>query len=178
MDCHTHPTYRYTDARLFAEGEPCQGGDPPDVSPRTPGVFAAQSRCRIHDLRCWPPHFEDVDSGAKTVEIREDDRGYRVGDILVLREWDPDMRTKDIQPDGDGPYTGRVCKRVVTHVLPGGQFGLVEGYVALSLSEWCSEPGCVRPVACHPDSMHLTEDGREFSDQTETTSTPLMRVVR
>ena len=29
-------------------------------------------------------------------------------------------------------------------------------------NEWCTTPACVRPVSFHPNSMHLTEDGREF----------------
>lgn len=30
---------------------------------------------------------------------------------------------------------------------------------------WCPTPGCVRPVSYHPDGMHLTEDGLEFTDR-------------
>lgn len=37
---------------------------------------------------------------------------------------------------------------------------------------WCSTPGCVRPVSYHPDGMHLTEDGLEFSDETPTAPRP------
>jgi hypothetical protein len=76
-----------------------------------------------HDLKCWPPYWADIARAAKRVEIRKDDRGYRVGDRLTLREWDP----------SSGAYTGRTCERWVMHVLPGGQFGLADGYVALSL---------------------------------------------
>jgi hypothetical protein len=31
--------------------------------------------------------------------------------------------------------------------------------------QWCTTPGCVRPVTFHPGGMHLTEDGREFTGQ-------------
>lgn len=88
----------------------------------------------VHDLKVWPPHWALIDTGQKRVEIRRDDRpgGFRVGDVLVLREWEPDY-----PPTADaglsGVHTGRVCQRTVTHVLRGGKFGLMGGYVALSL---------------------------------------------
>lgn len=42
-----------------------------------------------HELKCWPKFFEAIRDGSKTFEIRKDDRDYRVGDMLVLREWNP-----------------------------------------------------------------------------------------
>lgn len=39
----------------------------------------------------------------------------------------------ETQLEAAGAFTGQVCQRTVTHVLPGGQFGIAEGYVALSL---------------------------------------------
>jgi len=58
-----------------------------------------------HHLKIAPPWFAAVASGAKTAEVRRDDRGYAVGDTLILREW-----------DGSGE-TGRTCRVLVTHVL-------------------------------------------------------------
>jgi hypothetical protein len=54
-----------------------------------------------------------------------------------LREWDPHLRTvdPDMQIEQDGAYTGRECWRVITHVQPGGRWGLSLGWVALSLGE-------------------------------------------
>lgn len=43
----------------------------------------------IHELKTWPRFFDEIKSGAKTFEIRENDRGYAVGDLLHLREYDP-----------------------------------------------------------------------------------------
>lgn len=89
---------------------------------------------RTHLLKTWPSVFPDIDSGAKTVEIRRNDRDFRVGDHLALLEYDPDARTvNDDQIEVVGRYTGRTCERLITHVLPGGQFGLEPGFVALSL---------------------------------------------
>ena len=45
-----------------------------------------------HSLKILPEHFNAVVSGNKKSEIRYNDRNYRVGDILSLREWDGIMR--------------------------------------------------------------------------------------
>ena len=88
--------------------------------------------CRVHELKCWPPHFEEIASGRKVVDLRPvKDRDFRVGDVLIQREWDPAVWSAT-QGQGD-PYTGKVCVCTVTHVLTGGQFGLQDGYAALSL---------------------------------------------
>lgn len=88
----------------------------------------------IHEIKCWPPHWNHVNTGLKVVEIRRDDRpgGYQVGDILRLKESIPEGMSWVGDVDANG-LTGRVCDRRITHVLPGGQFGLHDGYVALSL---------------------------------------------
>lgn len=77
-----------------------------------------------HELKCIPPFFEDVHSGAKPFELRRDDRDYRVGDTLLLREWRPDWKD----------YTGRICRKRVTYKLEGGQYGLASDVVVLGLS--------------------------------------------
>jgi hypothetical protein len=71
-------------------------------------------------LKIWP-FFDDVASGRKRVEIRRDDRGFEIGDRLLLREWDP-----------RSGYTGREVNVLVTHVLRG--WGLPNLLVALSIS--------------------------------------------
>lgn len=102
-----------------------------------PETSTGPGRCALHgpatqthDLKCWAPYWDQINTGRKTFEIRENDRGYRVRDLLILREWiPPDW----LDPDTPGEPTGRVCHRTVTSVLIGGKFGLAEGHVALSL---------------------------------------------
>ncbi len=77
-----------------------------------------------HDLKCWPPYFEEVRSGVKPFEVRKADRPYAVGDVLLLREWRPDWKD----------YTGRVIRRRVSYILPGGSFGIEDGYVVMGLA--------------------------------------------
>lgn len=59
-----------------------------------------------HTVKCWAPFFQAVKSGSKTHEIRLDDRGYQVGDVLELHEFDPKTET----------YTGGVLAREVTYI--------------------------------------------------------------
>lgn len=75
----------------------------------------------IHDLKIWTEQFELVNRGLKTFELRKNDRDYQVDDTLLLREWDPVTKT----------YTGRECKRLITHMLDG--LWLNSSYCVLSL---------------------------------------------
>jgi hypothetical protein len=45
-----------------------------------------------HELKTWPVAFWDAASGAKNFEVRINDRNYQVGDILILKEYDPDLK--------------------------------------------------------------------------------------
>ena len=83
----------------------------------------------IHELKILPEYFEAVASGAKTFELRKDDREPRFCslDILRLREW---------APCGIGAfkdYTGREVNRLVTYVLRDFT-GLQPGYCILGLA--------------------------------------------
>lgn len=71
-----------------------------------------------HSLKILPEHFNAVENGNKNAEIRYNDRNYRVGDILSLREW-------------DGDYSGRHIEVRVTHILDDEKY-LQNGYVMLS----------------------------------------------
>jgi hypothetical protein len=68
----------------------------------------------VHELKVWPAQFNALDTGVKGHEVRRFDRDYRVGDRLLLREFDPDRQA----------FTGRTLTRVVTHMTNPGTFGL------------------------------------------------------
>lgn len=74
-----------------------------------------------HQLKIEPGHFRDVQLGLKRAEVRRDDRGFRVGDHVVLREYH----------DHFG-YIGGVITARISHILTGG-YGLQPGFVVLSL---------------------------------------------
>jgi len=81
----------------------------------------------IHELKTWPEPFAAMVDGTKTFEYRHDDRGYRIGDVLLLREWDPAV----FHPIAR--YTGRTLRVRVTYVLHGGRFGVPDGYVVMGV---------------------------------------------
>lgn len=74
---------------------------------------------RHHELKTWPEPFEAILSGAKRHEVRVDDRGFAVGDILRLREWDPTPT-----PFSARGYTEREITCRVTYLSAGGRWGL------------------------------------------------------
>lgn len=77
----------------------------------------------LHDLKIWPEHFNAIKAGDKTFEVRKDDRGFRVGEYLLLREWAPDTKA----------YTGRILVRRISLVHRG--LGMVGSYVVLALAK-------------------------------------------
>ncbi len=58
------------------------------------------------EKKVWPEYFEKILSGDKTYELRLDDFECSPGDVLVLKEWDPE--TKE--------YSGRQIEKKVTYV--------------------------------------------------------------
>ena len=47
---------------------------------------------KIHKLKLNAKYYEDSERGIKTFEIRKNDRDYKIGDVLELREYIEDMR--------------------------------------------------------------------------------------
>jgi len=86
---------------------------------------------KVHHLKTSPEPFAALLDGTKTAEFRRDDRGFAVGDALVLEEWVPaevgQVRTVPAR------YTGRNLSRRVTHIVRGPDFGVPDGFVVLSL---------------------------------------------
>lgn len=83
-----------------------------------------------HTVKIWTEYFSAVVSGQKTVELRNDDRGYEIGDTLILREFTPFERLDSKCLDGH--WTGRECRVVVTDTTRGSAW-LQPGIVALSI---------------------------------------------
>lgn len=79
----------------------------------------------VHELKIAPKYLYDILSGVKTWELRFNDRGYHVGDILSLREY-------DINSSGDpyGPIDN--VEFEVTYIFDDTGY-LRDGYVIMSI---------------------------------------------
>lgn len=81
-----------------------------------------------HELKIYPSYFQMKMEGNKNWELRENDRGFKTGDLLILKEWNPVLKR----------YSGRQIIDIVTAVtganelLFNGQNVLPENYALLS----------------------------------------------
>lgn len=73
---------------------------------------------KIIELKITPKYFEAQRRGVKSFEIRKNDRGYRVDDVLWLEEYDPEKKQ----------YTGHTLKRKITYIT---SYKQQEDYVVL-----------------------------------------------
>jgi hypothetical protein len=65
------------------------------------------SRPHLHELKSWSMFFRDIITGQRTADIRcHLDRRFRVGDNMLLLEWDP---VKNV-------YTGREALVKITYI--------------------------------------------------------------
>lgn len=80
---------------------------------------------RVHEVKCDIKYYYRVAGGTKSWELRLDDRGYKVGDLLLLRNW-------VTFESGEAYYGSEWClKRIDQIDTPDG---LQIGWVVLSLS--------------------------------------------
>lgn len=81
---------------------------------------------RTHHLKTINPFFNRVACGYKTAELRYDDRGYSVSDLLVLQEYNAISKE----------YSGRKICVQVTDIVTGDDFeGLKLNWSMLSFKE-------------------------------------------
>ena len=60
----------------------------------------------IHKVRSWAHFFDAIAAGHKTHDLRKDDRGYKVGDKLLLQRYD----------NINGQYTGEELMVTITYM--------------------------------------------------------------
>ncbi len=66
----------------------------------------------VHDLKCWPKFFTAILEGRKRHDLRRaDDRNFSVGDLVRLREFDPETEQ----------YTGREQVVKITYITSADQ---------------------------------------------------------
>ncbi len=104
---------------------------------------------RVHNLKTESQYFRDVWDGKKKAEIRKDDRGYEVGDRLMLWEY------------RNGKKTGSRQLLIVTHVLRGvPEYGLKDGYCILSFEHAGEE----QEVGSTVRALRMCAEGAPCSD--------------
>lgn len=74
-----------------------------------------------HELKTVNPYFMEVFCGLKSFEVRFNDRDFKEGDILLLKEFFL------------GEFTGNEVYAEIIYILPGGQFGIKKGYVVMGI---------------------------------------------
>lgn len=77
-----------------------------------------------HELKTWPKFFQMIVQGEKNAEVRKDDRDFQNGDVLWLREYNPEM----------GKYTGFEAKVDVISVLR-NVAGIKKGYCVICIKQ-------------------------------------------
>ena len=43
----------------------------------------------VHEVKSWPEYFTPISYGYRFHELRRNDRNYKTGDYMLLREFDP-----------------------------------------------------------------------------------------
>lgn len=72
-----------------------------------------------HSIKIASRYYEAVLRKDKKFEIRKDDRGYQVGDTVILEEWDEEKEQ----------YSGRWQQVKISFVLRNcPEYGLMDGY--------------------------------------------------
>lgn len=74
-----------------------------------------------HKLKIEEVFARRIHQGEKTCEVRRDDKDFQKGDIIVF----------SINSFEDGQW--ELAPQLVTHVLRGGQYGIEQGYVVMSI---------------------------------------------
>lgn len=94
---------------------------------------------KTHSLKTLPVYFDAVHRKDKTFELRENDKDFQTGDILVLQEYSPPPPRAPRTPDQpqltrqEQGFSGREITVVVTYTLHGGKYGLDPNFVIMGL---------------------------------------------
>lgn len=84
-----------------------------------------------HVLKTWPSFFKALQTGEKTFELKKNDRDFKVGDTLLLQEFNP-------RAEPTKQYTGEELEFTITYILGGHQvvdFGLERDFVIMGIKQ-------------------------------------------
>jgi hypothetical protein len=97
----------------------------------------------LHELKTDPLPFGCVSLKLKKAEFRKNDRGFKSGDILILKEYNPLMG-----------YSGEYVLRKVTHIQTG--YGIPEGYAMLSMRPLTQDEAADHAAGIKPEQRRDT----------------------
>jgi len=60
----------------------------------------------VHHVKSWPQYFRAITTGQRTHDLRRNDRDYKVGDTMILEEFNPTTQA----------YTGHKCEVEITSI--------------------------------------------------------------
>ncbi len=79
---------------------------------------------KCHFLKTETEYYKAVEYGDKTFEVRKNDRGFEVFDMVVLQEV------------ANGIPTGRALELMeIVYILDGGKYGVEKGYCIMQLKK-------------------------------------------
>lgn len=87
---------------------------------------------KTHNLKTDPEVFSASLIGLKPWEIRYDDRGYQVGDMIILEE--TKYSRYEMRRGKPLEYTGRKLSLLITYILPVRTYGSEDGLVVMTVS--------------------------------------------
>lgn len=85
----------------------------------------------VHELKTVQPFFKAVWEGKKTAELRKNDRGFMINDIVILKEYNPHF---DTVGSPISPFSGCEVWGIITSVIYKHE-SLTEGYCMFSFKE-------------------------------------------
>lgn len=80
----------------------------------------------FHELKSHKFFFKYFLTDIKCYEIRKKDRDYQIGDVLILKEYDPEKND----------YTGRMCTREIVYIITGQEHSIGEGLIMMTLIKY------------------------------------------
>lgn len=84
-------------------------------------IMKPELSIRCHALKIEEHFARQIHKGMKTCEVRKNDRDFQKGDVIFFT----------INSFEDGEW--ELFQHEITHVLHGGQYGIEDGYVVLSI---------------------------------------------
>lgn len=113
----------------------------------------------IHTVKCWPGFFADHASGAMPFTVRLNDRDYRRGDWIRMREYHPGEA-----PPHDSAYTGRDLLFEITTVAGpevfADVFGITDNVVVLGIRP-------VQPAKPLEDDVREDDEGLDAIERAD-----------